>query len=155
MAANTAFQVLENVAVLAEKGVLRKGWDEAAGRVRKKRLWLWSSRAWMLHVGLEIGRLVRVWGMSEGKGERGREDEGDGKGVVVKNEADDQVVIEAKKEKDIGEEKWWREVLVNAAYAPMTMHWSVENGILAEPFLAALGLMAAGLGFRQAWRETI
>lgn len=149
------FQILENAAVLAEKGVLRKGWDGAAGRVRKKRLWLWSSRAWMLHVGLEIGRLMRVWGMSEGKGGRGREGEGDGMGVVVKNEAGNEVVIEAKKEDGMGEEKWWRDVLVNAAYAPMTMHWSVEDGILAEPWLGAFGLIAAGVGFRQAWRDTI
>lgn len=155
MAANTAFQVLENVAVLAEKGVLRKGWDGAAGRIRRKKLGLWSSRAWMLHVGLEIGRLVRLWGMSEGKEESGKEDEGDGKGAALKSQIGDEVVIEAKKEKNTGEEKWWRDVLVNAAYAPITMHWSVEDGILAEPFLAALGLVAAGSGFRQAWRETM
>lgn len=108
----------------------------------------------MVHVGLEIGRLVRVWGMGEGRGEPRKGNEGDGKAAMVKNEVGNEVMM-AVKEKDNGEEKWWRDVLVNAAYAPMTMHWSVEDGILAEPFLAALGLVAAGLGFRQAWREAI
>lgn len=151
--------------MLAEKGVWRKGWDGSAGRVGRKRLWLWSSRAWMVHVGLEVARLVRVWGLRGGKKGRGREGGEEGKGaivkdeigdgVVVKDEVGDGVVVKAEEEKNLGEEKWWRDVLVNAAYAPMTMHWSVEDGVLAEPWLGALGLVAAGVGFRQAWRETI
>jgi hypothetical protein len=166
--ANAVFQACENVAVLAEKGVLRRGgWDGPRGDVRKKRFWLWSSRAWMVHVGLEVGRLVRVWGLGQEKKKKkkrvgGGEGEGEGereeKGVVVRDEGGDEAVVkidmEMEKKKKAEGEKWWRDLIVNAAYAPMTMHWSVEDGILTEPWLGALGLVATGIGFRQVWRDT-
>lgn len=173
--ANVAFQALENVAVLADKGVLRKGWEGEVGRVRKGRLWRWSSRAWLVHVGLEVGRLGRVWrlgvgrrtegeGEVEGKGKGTGAGAGEekGKGLIVRDEVADEVALKPEHDKTITQEqakaketeKWWRDILLNAAYAPMSMHWSVEEGILAEPWLGALGLTAAGIGFRQAWRET-
>ena len=51
-------------------------------------------------------------------------------------------------------ERWWNEVLVNAAYAPMTLHWSFEGGLLPEGVIGALGMVAGGLGLREAWRST-
>ena len=50
--------------------------------------------------------------------------------------------------------KWWREVGVNAAYAPMTVHWSIEEGMLGEGQVGALGIVAGVLGIREAWRKT-
>lgn len=52
------------------------------------------------------------------------------------------------------DEKWWRDVTVNSAYAPMTVHWSLEEGLLGETWIGALGLLAGLVGFRQAWKET-
>ena len=37
------------------------------------------------------------------------------------------------------ERKWWRDVLVNLLYAPMTLHYGIEGGILGETGLAVLG----------------
>ncbi len=50
--------------------------------------------------------------------------------------------------------RWWRELGVNAAYAPMTVHWSMEEGILGEGSVGALGIVAGMLGIREAWRKT-
>ncbi len=107
---------------------------------------------------MEVWRLGRVWGLGSKRrvGKREGEGEGAAKGVVVRDEIGDGAVvkIDMEMEKKAEVEKWWRELIVNAAYAPMTMHWSVEDGILAESWLGALGLVAAGIGFRQVWRDT-
>lgn len=52
------------------------------------------------------------------------------------------------------EMRWWREVGVNAAYAPMTLHWSLEQGLLGDGVIGALGVVAGGLKLREAWRKT-
>lgn len=68
-------------------------------------------------------------------------------------EAEEEKEVKATKAKEV--EKWWRSLVVNAAYVPMTMHWSVENGILSDGFIGAFGMVAGGLGLREAWRNTI
>ena len=50
--------------------------------------------------------------------------------------------------------KWYREVGVKVAYAPMTVHYSVENGILGEGVIAGLGTVVGALSIGQAWKET-
>lgn len=51
-------------------------------------------------------------------------------------------------------EKWTRQLKVNACYAPMTVHYSLENRLMSEGMLGLLGLLASGLSLRQAWRGT-
>ena len=50
--------------------------------------------------------------------------------------------------------KWYREVGVNAAYAPMTIHYSVESGVLGDGAIAALGVVVGALSIGQAWEMT-
>ena len=50
--------------------------------------------------------------------------------------------------------KWYREVGVNAAYAPMTIHYSLENGVLGDGAIAALGVVVGALSIGQAWKMT-
>ena len=50
--------------------------------------------------------------------------------------------------------KWYREVGLNAAYAPMTIHYSLENGVLGEGAIAALGAVVGALSIGQAWKVT-
>ncbi len=49
--------------------------------------------------------------------------------------------------------RWWRQVVANAAWAPLTVHWSVEGGVLGEGAVGALGMVAGGLALREAWRR--
>ena len=49
---------------------------------------------------------------------------------------------------------WYREVGVNMAYAPMTVHYSLQDGILGEGVIGALGSVVAALSIGQAWKET-
>lgn len=148
------FQGLENGAYLAEKGVL--GWKKE----RVARAWIWSGRAWCAYVALELARLGYEWGELKGQdlgrqrrsgGLRGTDAEGE---TVEKGELElrmDKVEDDGLKERW---GKWYREVGVNVAYAPMTIHYSLENGFLSEGAIGGLGVVVGALSFEQAWRET-
>jgi len=99
---------------------------------RQARWWVWSSRFWMAHVVLDLGRLVRVRAL------RGREE----------------AEKEGKMERVRDEERWWREMYVDAAYAPLTVHWSLENGCVSEAWVGFLGMVAGAVGWRGLWAET-
>ena len=59
-----------------------------------------------------------------------------------------------RQQQDEGWRDWLREVGVNAAYAPMTVHHSLEDGILSEGVLGALGAVVGALSIGRAWRES-
>ncbi|KAG6986526.1 hypothetical protein G7Y79_00079g100440 [Physcia stellaris] len=131
--ASATFQVLENMAHLGDMGVL------SVAENRRARWWLWCSRAWAVSVALEGGRLGRELVISR----RGRV-ERDDKGRGERDEEGEEK--EAKIARAVERERWWTEVLVNAAYAPMTLHWSFEGGLLPEGVVGALGMVAGGWG---------
>ena len=152
------YQGLENGAYLAEKGVL--GWKK--GRIAKA--WVWSGRAWCAYVALELARLGYEWRELKGRDVARRrrqsmeleksglaEKEGE---MVEKGELElrmDKVEDEEVKEKW---GKWYRDFGVNVAYAPMTVHYSLENGILGEGAVGGLGAVVGALSIGQAWKET-
>ena len=155
------FQALENLAFLGDKGVV--GVSEG-GRARA---WRWSARAWGVFVGCEIGRLGLEWGNRRGvvgvggreKKEVGVEGEGlAGEGGGSREKGLDMVY--GKGESELREEKmereeWWRrwkrDVGVNLAYAPMTVHYGTD-GFMGEGTIAALGVVVAWMSFGDAWR---
>lgn len=131
---NVLFQVLENGAYLSSKGVL--GWSPQ----KQTEAWLWSSRFWMAHVGLEFIRLGRAYtNRDRGTEEQKRRD--GPKGDVWT---------------DRGEREWFegwkRELLVNTAWAPLTLHWSLENGLISDFWVGVFGSVAGIVGTRKAWK---
>jgi len=109
VACNVAFQMLENGAYLSSKGVL--GWSEQ----KQNRAWLWSCRFWMAHVVLDFGRLWREREIAKDKRVEGKE-AGNG-----------------------WEAAWWRELVVNGSWLPLTLHWSLEGGLLTDLGVGAFG----------------
>ena len=81
----------------------------------------------MAHVGLDFMRLWREWEKRE---------KGDGR--------------EGEKE---WRANWRREMVVNMAYAPLTLHWSLERGIIGESWIGLLGSVAAISGLRVLWKD--
>ncbi|KAF2489733.1 hypothetical protein BU16DRAFT_163574 [Lophium mytilinum] len=134
VASCAAYQVLENGAYLASKGVLvTPGWMGEAGKRREARWWVWSSRFWAAHVALEGVRL----------------------GVLFKKHVDSGKAEKEEVEKSSKEDKaWWRDAVSNAAWGPLTLHWSTEAGMVSEPLVGALGIVAGGVGLLEKWRET-
>lgn len=133
--ANAVYQAMENAAYLGSHGVLRM--SEAT----QNRWYAVSSRFWMAHVVLDFGRLARMRQLRHRRGDRvgveKEERDGAGKVQMVKEEA-----------------KWWSEAYVNAAYAPLTVHWSLEQGCLSEAWVGFLGTIAGLVGFKERWQET-
>ncbi|KAF2264833.1 hypothetical protein CC78DRAFT_532952 [Lojkania enalia] len=138
------FQVLENGAYLSSKGVLTgEAWAGEAGKVRETRWWVWSSRFWAAHVGLEFVRLWALWRLNrkrEGEEEKEKDGEKEGKLIREQRKREDWV--------------WWRDLVSNVAYFPMTLHWSVEEGILSDLGVGALGAVAGGALLVDAWKQT-
>ena len=131
IAANTCYQYLENGAYLASKGVLN------FHPTKINNWYVWSARFWMAHVVLEFGRLLRVRVLRRRQGKVSGGEEKEDKLMVAKEEV-----------------AWWRDVYVNAAWMPLTVHYSVEGGYVSEATVSALGLVAGLFGIRNAWRET-
>ncbi|KAL2048382.1 hypothetical protein N7G274_000293 [Stereocaulon virgatum] len=145
------YQALENGAYLSSRGVM--GW----GKERVAKAWVWSGRMWMVHVGLELVRLGYEFSQFGSAGERmaeGKKEDVEGSGVVGGEKGEVVVVVGRDGEEKQRWERWRREVVVNAAYAPMTVHYSLEEGPLSEGAIGALGVVVAWLTFGKAWKET-
>lgn len=146
------------------------------------RAWVWSSRAWMVHVGLELGRLgyeARCKNVKQGQrlftgtmGEKAEIDAAvrDSGAIEEEDKEGGNAALEIRQDKEEMESQqddvaaqaetndWWqrwnKDIIANAAYAPMTVHYSLENGILSEGPIAALGVMVAWCRFGHAWKAS-
>ncbi|PGH31991.1 hypothetical protein GX50_05185, partial [[Emmonsia] crescens] len=84
---NILYQILENVAHLASKGVLERRLVERWGSVGK--WYVWSTRAWLGHVLLEFARVWREYVISrERRGWGGKVEGGEGEGEGEGDEED-------------------------------------------------------------------
>jgi hypothetical protein len=141
-----AFQVLENGAYLSSKGALTTAsWTGDVGKAKENQWWLWSSRFWAVYVGVELVRL----GVMKYYREEGEEQvRGDG-------EKEDKIRQEERiQEKKLENWLWWKDLASNMAYAPMTLHWSLEKGLLSDWGVGACGVVAGGALLADAWRKT-
>jgi hypothetical protein len=145
IASCVGFQVLENGAYLSSKGALTTAsWAGDVGKARENKWWLWSSRFWAVYVGVELVRLgVMRWGKEE-------------KAVVGDDgEKEDKIRREEReKEEKLENWLWWKDLASNMAYAPMTVHWSLEQGLLNDWGVGACGMVAGGALLADAWRRT-
>lgn len=136
LAACVAFQSLENAAFLSAKGILFDGWAPATkGRVAR-----WSARFWGAFVGAELGRLLYE---ARKRGRRTAR-ERIGSRTVAEAEADERAWSAA-----------WRSTLVrNLAWAPLTVHWSLERGCVSEMGVGALACVPGFIQMRDLWGRT-
>lgn len=128
VAVNFCFQYVENVAYLATHGIISR----PAERIGRD--WMLSAKFFAAHVVLDFIRLYRVrklWDTEE---------------VGEEKEA------KVARQKEV--ETWWRQLLVDCCFAPMTVHWSRPDAFLTDAQVGFLGMVAAGAGFREVWRKT-
>lgn len=117
--ANLAYQPLENLAYLSSHDII------PLAKSTEAKLWLWSCRCWAAHVFLDLYRLH----------------------LVRQNYMASESLLKEKSESERADMSfaWAREVVINLAYAPLTLHWSLARGLpgLTERGVGACGLVAA------------
>lgn len=132
---NIGFQYLENGAYLAQHGIL-----EMPEKTQTK-LWLWSSRFWALDTTINFVRLARLRRLRKAADEeRVRQGAGDEKELKIQRRND--------------EVQWIKSVIVNAAWQPLTVHWSLEEGAISDTWVGVFGMIAGGVGLRDRWIKT-
>ncbi|KAH6876002.1 hypothetical protein BKA58DRAFT_132924 [Alternaria rosae] len=142
------FQVLENGAYLSSKGALTTAsWTGDVGKARENAWWLWSSRFWAAYVGVELVRLgVQHYYASPSSSISANTGDGEKEDKIQREER-----IKARK---LENWLWWKDFASNLAYAPMTVHWSLEQGLLSDWGVGACGMVAGGALLADAWRKT-
>ncbi|KAK0943380.1 hypothetical protein LTR29_005168 [Friedmanniomyces endolithicus] len=140
---SAVFQVLENGAYLAGKGVLRgEKWV-----VRGPRWMVLSNRFWLAHVLVEGLRLWRVRQLrfNEEFGAKG------GAGVSSFDGGEVKVQSEALRK------KWYGDFYANAGWLPLTLHWSFEDESvvpLSDTWIGLFGMIPGLVALREVWQQT-
>jgi len=143
---NTVYYGLEGPVYLAGKGVL-KGWSEE----KKARWWRVASMCFGGHVALEVVRLARTWQLRQEK-TKALEKEGEGE----KEAGHEMRLTKEERVKALRDEetKWMTSAQINAAFAPLCVHWSMPDGFVSDTWYGLLGSWAASLYVRDAWRNS-
>jgi len=143
-------QILENGAYLSSKGALTTdGWVGEMGKKRELKWWTWSARFWAAYVGIELARLGVEHYYFPSASAVGSNGQGDG-------EKDDKIEVEEiRKSRKLASWNWWKDFVSNIGYAPMTLHWSLEEGLLSEMGVGACGMVAGGALLVDAWSNTV
>jgi len=128
VAANVGYQILENLAYLNMHSLL------SFSKRTEGRMWLWSTRYWAAHIALEFLKLERTRSLQAEKSRGVR-------GLVVSGE-----------EERKAQESWNKAWICNATTAPLSIHWSLEEGLLDDTAVGAFGCIGAAISIRDAWR---
>ncbi|AEO57896.1 hypothetical protein MYCTH_2304628 [Thermothelomyces thermophilus ATCC 42464] len=120
-----AFQALENGAYLSSRGVM--GWSPA----RQGEAYRWSARLWGAYVGIEIGRLA-----AERFGPAGA----DGTAFAARPPHE--------------KSEWAKKMARQLAWAPLTVHWGSEKGLVSEMTVGLLASIPGVIQMRDLWAST-
>ncbi|TDZ37056.1 hypothetical protein C8035_v008192 [Colletotrichum spinosum] len=122
-------QSLESASYLASKGVLPLTPRQSGLAAR------WSVRFWSCYVGSELGRLLVE------KLRRRRQ---------LREGAIEMRSGEYREWQDV----WTRTLARQAAWFPLTVHWSMDKGFVPEMGIGFLGSIPGIVQMRQLWKET-
>ena len=93
---------------------------------------------------LEGARLGRTWQLQlQGRKREERQEGKEGDGYDDDDDRDGS-----------GNALWWKDALVNTAYAPLTVHYSLPGGLVGDEYIAMLGIIAGSVGFKSLWEQT-
>ncbi|ETS83034.1 hypothetical protein PFICI_04910 [Pestalotiopsis fici W106-1] len=128
------FQALENGGYLAQKSVLK--WQPATiGKAYR-----WSARFWGAFVGLKLAELFL---------DRYRR-----ASVPKRQRMGDKTVAVFEREEAEWSTEWRKLVGRNMAWFPLTLHWSLEQGLFNELTIGALASIPGVIQMRDLWRRT-
>ncbi|KAI0016958.1 hypothetical protein F4780DRAFT_772610 [Xylariomycetidae sp. FL0641] len=140
LAACVVFQALENGTYLAAKGVLP--WAPATQAVAGR----WSARFWGTFVFLELGRLLLE---ARRRGRRTRAEK-----FAPHPDGTPRTATAVQADELAWADTWRKTFARNLAWAPLTVHWSLESGLVSETAIGALASIPGCIAMRDLWRRT-
>ncbi|GLB40261.1 putative peroxisomal biogenesis factor 11 (PEX11) [Lyophyllum shimeji] len=112
-------------------------------RLNANVLGMWSCRFWALYVLLQFAHLREDRKLLRLRERNLRKAKGVGLTPAEKQEL--------KQRRDA----FWSEVITNLGYLPLTIHWSLERGIIKnDVWVGVFGLIAGIASFRSGWKAT-
>ncbi|WFD34402.1 hypothetical protein MCUN1_001243 [Malassezia cuniculi] len=127
-------------------------------RVQNK-LWLWGCRFWLLYVVLQLAhvvednRLLRLRSRALEKS-RGHPAPKTKDGEAVELNEEQKITSDIWQDIENRKEALVSELWVNLGYLPLTLHWSVESGIISDFWVGVFGTIAAASGMRMGWKAS-
>jgi len=143
---------LEQLSYLGYHGIIPTGFTSPLSIFSSKKrkitlnpdtLSLWSCRFWAVYVILDFFHLIEDKKLLHQKHASIRKAKGTG------------LSREEKEELRQRRDAFWSQVVINLGYLPLTIHWSLENGLFKnEAWIGVFGLIAALGSFRSGWKAT-
>lgn len=142
---NVFYQLLENIAYLASKGIVPKRFVDKHGGLAK--WYIWSTRGWFGHIFLQFFVLWRQHILRERRLAAKRAAAGNVETKEIQAEEHESLRLEIRS---------WRKSLVNnTIWAPLCLHWCVEKGIgIPESLMGLISFMAGAWALRDSWAAT-
>lgn len=104
----------------------------------------WSCRFWAIWVLLQFFRLGEEYRVIKGKKQR----------IYTKAKLDATQMQTELDAVDAAAKNWKIQLLINACYFPLTLHWSVRGSTFPDVLVGAFGTVAAGAQAYNVWKAT-
>lgn len=138
------YQLLENVAYLASKGVVSKRFIEKYGGINK--WYIWSTRGWFGHIFFQFFVLWRQHVLRQKRAAQ----------VEAASKTESKEVHSPDSESLRAEIRAWRKSLVNNSFwAPLCLHWCLEQGIgIPDSLHGVISFGAGAWALHDMWGAT-
>lgn len=135
------YQFTENVAFLADQGVVSRAWLEKRGGSGS--WWKWSNRAWLAGVSCDFLRLFRK-ALIERK-----------KRLSLGQRSEEKTEGEREKQEAV-ERMWWSELFIASCWFPLCLHYSLQDGLkgVNTGVVGLLGFLAGAQSLMGQWAKT-
>ncbi|KAJ5672098.1 hypothetical protein N7507_001225 [Penicillium longicatenatum] len=142
---NVIYQLLENIAYLAGKGIVSKKWIDKYGGID---LWyIWSTRGWFGHIFFQFFVLWRQHVLRKRRLAEKRAAAGNVETEEIKAEEAEALRLEIR--------SWKKSLVNNTIWAPLCIHWCFEKGVgIPENLTGLVSLMAGAWGLYDSWVAT-
>lgn len=145
---NVVYQLLENIAYLASKGVISKRFVEKYGSIDK--WYIWSTRGWFGHIFLQFFVLWRQHVLQKRRMAAQRTASATSATIETKEQTS-----ENRDELQLEIRAWRKSLVNNTIWAPLCVHWCFENGIgIPDHLHGLISFMAGAWSLYDLWAAT-
>ncbi|KAF3384943.1 hypothetical protein F1880_002961 [Penicillium rolfsii] len=143
---NVIYQLLENIAYLASKNVLSKKFVNKYGGIDK--WYIWSTRGWFGHIFFEFFVLWRQHILRKRRLAAQLE-------AAQSSETKEEIKAEERQALQLEIRSWRKSLVNNTIWAPLCLHWCLENGIgIPESLTGLISFMAGAWSLYDQWAAT-